>query len=549
MQTVNAFVIASSMMAAVSLYAGLYYLWMHLRRPDAPENLSFSLTCFSMALYDIFSGGLYGAASVQEGMAWQKLQFASLALFSIFFTWFILHFSGGAFRRFAWSITSIMGLLLLLGLVIEGDITLVPSRPMPKTADFFGIANIIYHEADPGLLYRIQYGAMLAGFPLLLVLLMRDRPGRRRGRSLLLSMAVFFAAALNDVLVGTGAYSFIYVLEYAYLVILIAMTRDLLDGLLALQREVEELNTRLEQKVRERSMALLFSEISARTGAASVHRGGARTSTSGENGKSGGTLAPMLELARDLGEDIKGSELPANILQKALETGAAEYGYLFLAGEEGELRMAANAETGKSAGGAILAYRRQVVDVVFARGKAVITGDSFSPRSVLVAPLSLHGTIIGVCYMGRRHPGFTGLELESLSSFLEYAALLLRGTTAAKTAGADAAVTDFCRERVLRAITYIDENYRFDISREGLAASLGISPHYLGKAFKEITGKKLGDYLNSVRICEAARRLAGGAENVIDIAYAVGFETLRTFNRAFRREMGMSPSEYRERKR
>jgi AraC-like DNA-binding protein len=135
-----------------------------------------------------------------------------------------------------------------------------------------------------------------------------------------------------------------------------------------------------------------------------------------------------------------------------------------------------------------------------------------------------------------------------ITAFLEYAALVLEGRAPAPGGPPDepSAVTDFSREKVRRAIAYIDENYRYDISREGLACSLGISPYYLGKAFKELTGRKIGDYLNEARVREAARRLSETDETVIDIAFSVGFETLRTFNRAFQRAMNMTPSEYRE---
>ncbi|HNV47732.1 MAG TPA: helix-turn-helix transcriptional regulator, partial [Spirochaetota bacterium] len=62
-----------------------------------------------------------------------------------------------------------------------------------------------------------------------------------------------------------------------------------------------------------------------------------------------------------------------------------------------------------------------------------------------------------------------------------------------------------------------------------------------------VTGRKIGDYVNELRVRDAAAMLDGTSENIIDIAFAVGFESLRTFNRAFLKVMNVTPTEYRER--
>ncbi len=550
----NPFVIAVSMMAAISLYAGLYYFWMYLRRRDALENLSFALTCFSMALYDTCCAGLYGSTAIGQGMAWQRWQFASLALFSTAFTWFVFHFAGRRSYRPAVIISGVMGMLFLAGLSIEGDITLSLANPRPKHVSLAGIIDITYHEADPGMVYLFQYAAMLAGFTyLLLMLISNARRDPRRTRPLLFSLAIFFVAGLNDVLVGAGVYTFIFLLEFAYLVILLAMTRVLLDRFVSLQREVGELNTRLEQKVRERTMELLFSEIGARIREEFGPGDARRRSEAREP-----ALAPVLGLARDLGTDLRGEDLPGRVLERALSMVRADYGFLFLARDDGTLAQAARAESAGASGGAIFSYRQQAVDDAFRAGRCVLLNDtstgkpssgkaSMPQRTVLAAPVAARGKMTGVCYLARGGPGFTERDAQMVTAFMEYAALVLEGRLPdAPLPDEPSAVTDFSRERVRRAIAYIDENYRFDISREGLASSLGISPYYLGKAFKELTGKKIGDYINEARVREAARRLSDTDESVIDIAFAVGFETLRTFNRAFQRVMNMTPSEYRD---
>ncbi len=107
-------------------------------------------------------------------------------------------------------------------------------------------------------------------------------------------------------------------------------------------------------------------------------------------------------------------------------------------------------------------------------------------------------------------------------------------------------LTERTEEKIERVISYIHENYLSDISREGLAASVDVHPDNLGKLFRQYTRKKLGDYICELRIGDAARMLRETESTVVDIAFATGFESLRTFNRAFLKIMGMTPAEYKK---
>ncbi|MCX7678254.1 MAG: AraC family transcriptional regulator [Spirochaetes bacterium] len=111
----------------------------------------------------------------------------------------------------------------------------------------------------------------------------------------------------------------------------------------------------------------------------------------------------------------------------------------------------------------------------------------------------------------------------------------------------DTVLTESTKEKIAQALAYIHENYRFDISREGLASLVSMSPARFGKAFKIYTGKKLGDYINELRIEEAKNSLLTTNKTISEIAFEVGFEQLRSFNRTFYHITGMTPSEYRAR--
>ncbi len=108
-----------------------------------------------------------------------------------------------------------------------------------------------------------------------------------------------------------------------------------------------------------------------------------------------------------------------------------------------------------------------------------------------------------------------------------------------------ATLSNTMEKKMQQAETHINENFNTELSREGLASQVNISPDYLGRIFKQYKGMKINDYLRKVRIDEACRRLRESDDNIIDIAYAVGFDTLRTFNRTFLQITQMSPTQYR----
>ncbi len=106
-------------------------------------------------------------------------------------------------------------------------------------------------------------------------------------------------------------------------------------------------------------------------------------------------------------------------------------------------------------------------------------------------------------------------------------------------------ITDSSEEKLKRVIDFIDENYRSDISREGLAAAVEMSPDYMSKLFKAYTGMKVNEYINKLRVEEAARRLRNDKTRILDIAIAVGFDNIMTFNRSFKSIHKITPSEFR----
>lgn len=94
--------------------------------------------------------------------------------------------------------------------------------------------------------------------------------------------------------------------------------------------------------------------------------------------------------------------------------------------------------------------------------------------------------------------------------------------------------------------SFIREHFTEDLTRENLSGAIGLSPDSFSRLFNQYTGSSLSDYINEVRIHEARKMLRETSDTVIRISLDTGFDSIRTFNRVFKRHTGMNPGEYRE---
>ncbi len=97
-----------------------------------------------------------------------------------------------------------------------------------------------------------------------------------------------------------------------------------------------------------------------------------------------------------------------------------------------------------------------------------------------------------------------------------------------------------------KMLEYIHNNYTKDISLIDLAEYLKRSTSYVSKEFKKCFGENFKDYLARYRIEAAKELLEEKNLNIADIAIAVGYNSANVFNRAFRKYLGITPSQYKE---
>jgi AraC-like DNA-binding protein len=84
------------------------------------------------------------------------------------------------------------------------------------------------------------------------------------------------------------------------------------------------------------------------------------------------------------------------------------------------------------------------------------------------------------------------------------------------------------------------------LNLRSLSRDIGEKAHYVSQVINQELGSNFYEIVNRHRIAEAKRLLADETEpTVLEIALAVGFNSKSTFNTAFRRETGMTPTEFR----
>ena len=94
---------------------------------------------------------------------------------------------------------------------------------------------------------------------------------------------------------------------------------------------------------------------------------------------------------------------------------------------------------------------------------------------------------------------------------------------------------------------YIKDHMAEDLSLLLLADRIHLNASYLSRLFRKETGEKLYDYILRIRMQRAIELVMEGTHKVQDIAVSVGYESVQSFNRAFKKYTGESPINYRNR--
>jgi|GEM_PF-3830358 len=112
--------------------------------------------------------------------------------------------------------------------------------------------------------------------------------------------------------------------------------------------------------------------------------------------------------------------------------------------------------------------------------------------------------------------------------------------------------SNLARELLQRVESLISREKIFldsELSLKSLAERMRVNTSYLSQTINEYAGRKFKDYINYLRVQESMKLLAmpeNRRQGIIDIAFASGFNSLISFNRAFRKYNQTSPEAYRQ---
>jgi len=102
------------------------------------------------------------------------------------------------------------------------------------------------------------------------------------------------------------------------------------------------------------------------------------------------------------------------------------------------------------------------------------------------------------------------------------------------------------RNAIVSAIEFIDKNYTEKIYLHDICRNSMLSQPYFSYLFKQMTGKTFVSYVNELRLAKATELLANSRMSITEVCTAAGFNEVSYFNRLFKKQTGMSPSQYRK---
>jgi len=100
--------------------------------------------------------------------------------------------------------------------------------------------------------------------------------------------------------------------------------------------------------------------------------------------------------------------------------------------------------------------------------------------------------------------------------------------------------------RIENILMYLQENYHRNITNEEISERFLYHPNYLSNMVKSYTGLSLHRYITQLRLLNAVKLLESGEKSIGEIAEVCGFCDIYHFSKCFKKEMGISPAQYRK---
>lgn len=99
-------------------------------------------------------------------------------------------------------------------------------------------------------------------------------------------------------------------------------------------------------------------------------------------------------------------------------------------------------------------------------------------------------------------------------------------------------------QNVINILNHIQSNYK-TVTLEEVAEKFSYSPDYISKLIKIHTGLSFAQILQDIKFKKACKILASSNIKILDVCYAIGYNSVEYFTRKFKEIYGISPTEYR----
>lgn len=99
---------------------------------------------------------------------------------------------------------------------------------------------------------------------------------------------------------------------------------------------------------------------------------------------------------------------------------------------------------------------------------------------------------------------------------------------------------------IYKIINYIDNNLLDIYELQDIGNALGYSYPYLSRVFSEETGFTLQGYFTKKKMDKAAEWLLSHEHTITEIAYKLGYHSIHSFSKAFKKTIGISPTQYQQ---
>lgn len=100
--------------------------------------------------------------------------------------------------------------------------------------------------------------------------------------------------------------------------------------------------------------------------------------------------------------------------------------------------------------------------------------------------------------------------------------------------------------RLRRVESYVEQNYSHPITLGDAARVACLERKYFSAFFRDKTGIRFRDWLACVRVIRAAELMRQNDHTITQVAHAVGFGDLRTFERTFKKFKGTTPRQFKK---